>query len=365
MKERSIENPINQMMKEMKKSVQMNDDDLRQLSTSLESSFSQHLSPQIIPLRSELTEDDRISRFHSEDAEGAAESSNVIVRRKSKRKKSQLTEFDQFSQSGLPETGQTPLDVTEIQTDSKNQSSSRNIESAALDQANILPDDQKRIRKLTSRYSSNRYAQVVWEDEEMRKFPSFHAAFMTGLVKPAYVDQSDQSDQLSSNRPHISNLSPPPAHWRAMLRHSHAEGFRKAAQVEYDAIENRDTWQIVDRLKNEDHQIISLKWVFTYKTDSNGYLIKYKARIVIRNDLQMVDPQDVYAVTLISKVFRVLMTLVAAFDLKTRQLNAINAFLNAHNDEPIYCQMPDDYRLDEKVIKIIRALYKQRKSLLL
>jgi hypothetical protein len=59
------------------------------------------------------------------------------------------------------------------------------------------------------------------------------------------------------------------------------------------------------------------------------------------------------------------MTLVAAFNLKTRQLNAINAFLNAHNDELIYCQMYDDYRLDEKVIKIIQALYEQRKSSLL
>jgi hypothetical protein len=59
------------------------------------------------------------------------------------------------------------------------------------------------------------------------------------------------------------------------------------------------------------------------------------------------------------------MILIAAFNLKTRQLNAINAFLNAHNDDSIYCQMSDDYRLDEKVIKIIRALYEQRKSLLL
>ncbi len=149
-----------------------------------------------------------------------------------------------------------------------------------------------------------------------------------------------------------------------MLRHSHAERFRKAAQIEYDAIENRGIWQIVDRL-DENQQIISLKWVFTYKTDLNSYLIKYKARIVIRDDLQMIDSQNVYAITLISKVFRILMTLVAAFDLKTRQLNAINAFLNAHNDEFIYCQMSDDYRLDEKVIKIIRALYEQRKSLLL
>ncbi len=116
---------------------------------------------------------------------------------------------------------------------------------------------------------------------------------------------------------------------------------------------------------DENQQIISLKWVFTYKTDSNDYLIKYKVRIVIRDDLQIIDFQNVYAITLISKVFRNLMTLVAAFDLKTRQLNAINAFLNAHNDELIYCQMSDDYRLDEKVIKVIRALYEQRKSSLL
>jgi hypothetical protein len=39
MKERSIK-----IAEEMKKSVQMNDDDLRQLSTSLENFFFQHLS---------------------------------------------------------------------------------------------------------------------------------------------------------------------------------------------------------------------------------------------------------------------------------------------------------------------------------
>ncbi len=86
---------------------------------------------------------------------------------------------------------------------------------------------------------------------------------------------------------------------------------------------------------------------------------------MIRNDLQMIDSQNVYAITLISKVFRILMILIAAFNLKTRQLNAINVFLNAHNDEFIYCQMSDDYRLDKKIIKVIRALHEQRKSSLL
>ncbi len=357
MKERSIENSINQTAEMMKKSVQMNDN-LRQLLTSLESFSSQHLSSQIIPLRFELIEDDRISRFQSEDAEDAVESSNVIVRRKSKEKKPQLSEFDQ-----LPTIDQTSLDVTKFQIDLK-EHFSRNIESVDLNEANILSSDEKRTRKLI-----NRYAQIVWRNEEIRKFSSFHATFMIEMMKSTSiqnVNQSDQSnfDKLSSNRLHISNLSVSSAHWRAMLRHSHAERFRKAAQMKYEAIENRDTWQIMNRF-DENQQIIPLKWVFTYKTDSNDYLIKYKVRIVIRNDLQMIDLQNVYAITLISKVFRILMTLVAAFDLKTRQLNAINAFLNAHNDELIYCQMSDDYRLDEKVIKIIRALYEQRKSPLL
>ncbi len=137
--ERSIE-----IAEEMKKSVQMNDD-LEQLSTPLESPSSQHLNPQIISLRSGLTEDDRISRFHSEDAEDAAESSNVIVRRKDKEKKS--------AESGqLLATDQTSLDVTEFQTDLKERPS-RNIGSADLNEANILPDDQKRTRKPTSRYA--------------------------------------------------------------------------------------------------------------------------------------------------------------------------------------------------------------------
>ncbi len=183
MKERSIENSINEMMKKVKKSIQIDDDDLEQLSTSLESPFSQ-----IILLRFGLTEDDRISRFHSEDAEDVAESSNVIVRRKDKKKKPQMSESDQ-----LFAIGQTSLDVTEIQTDLKNQFR-RNIESADLNEANILSDDQKRTRKLTSRY-----AQIVWENEDIKKFSSFHAAFMAGLVQSAYVNQSDQSNQLNFN----------------------------------------------------------------------------------------------------------------------------------------------------------------------
>lgn len=75
--------------------------------------------------------------------------------------------------------------------------------------------------------------------------------------------------------------------------------------------------------------------------------------------------QNVYAATLIFKVFRFFMIFVVAFDLKTRQLNAVNAFLNAKNDKSMYCFLSDDYKKSEKIMKMFRIFYDQRKSLLL
>jgi hypothetical protein len=193
--------------------------------------------------------------------------------------------------------------------------------------------------------------------------------FRTGLKEESFITQNQVNLHICtkvSNRIHISTLFSSSAHWRAMLKHSHEDEFRKAAQLEFDAIEGRDTWEIVNKSSiSENQKIISLKWVFIYKNDSDDYLTKYKARIVMRDDLQDADPQDVYAATLVSKMFRLLMTLMIAFHLKTRQLDVVNAFLNAHNDESVYCQMSDDYRLDDKCYRVIRALYDQRKSLLL
>jgi hypothetical protein len=87
---------------------------------------------------------------------------------------------------------------------------------------------------------------------------------------------------------------------------------------------------------------------------------------VIRDDLQKIDnAQNVYAATLASKIFRMMMTFVVDFHFKIRQLNAVNAFLNVFNDEKIYCHMSNEYKQLKKILKLFRALYDQRKSSLL
>ncbi len=134
--------------------------------------------------------------------------------------------------------------------------------------------------------------------------------------------------------------------------------------MKYDVIETKKTWKIVD--KRDDYKLISLKWIFTYKSDSNDFLFKYKVRIVIRDDLQKINNvQNVYVATFASKIFRMMMTFVVDFHFKIKQLNVVNVFLNVFNDEKIYCHMSNEYKQFKKILKLLRTLYDQRKFSLL
>jgi hypothetical protein len=121
----------------------------------------------------------------------------------------------------------------------------------------------------------------------------------------------------SSFKFHINNLLKSLFHWRTMLQYSHAEEFLKTAQIKYDVIETKKTWKIVD--KRDDYKLISLKWIFIYKSDSNDFFFKYKTRIVIRDDLQKINNvQNVYVVTFALKIFRMMMTFVVDFHFKIK-----------------------------------------------
>jgi hypothetical protein len=100
-------------------------------------------------------------------------------------------------------------------------------------------------------------------------------------------------------------------------------------------------------------------WVFTYKFDEDGYihLLKSKARLVVRGDLQE-QYGDTYAATLAARLFRALMALACAFNLKAMQYNMLNAFLNATLDRALHVRTPDGFQ--EKygqVLRLLRALY--------
>jgi hypothetical protein len=150
-----------------------------------------------------------------------------------------------------------------------------------------------------------------------------------------------------------------------MLRHSHRAGFETAAHIEYKELQERGTFTLVPESEAQG-MIIPTKWHFTYKFDEEDYLSKYKARLVVRGDLQPKTDEDTYAATLAARVFRFLMAITAYFDLEAEQFDAINAFLNARiKGEKIWVKLPPGFKVDNMALLLNRALYGLRISPLL
>ncbi|EMT69241.1 hypothetical protein FOC4_g10000290 [Fusarium odoratissimum] len=156
-------------------------------------------------------------------------------------------------------------------------------------------------------------------------------------------------------RIHRRDLLPPPEFWHQLKRHPEREGFKRAAGAEINSLKEKKSFQLVDC--PEGKQILPLKWVFTYKLDDTGHLVRHKARICVRGDLQHHSGEDIYAATGAYRSFRILMALVCAFGLICHQVDFKNAFVNAEMDEEVYTTCPPGYGQSGKVWRLLKALY--------
>ena len=91
--------------------------------------------------------------------------------------------------------------------------------------------------------------------------------------------------------------------------------------------------------------------------DTAGRLLRFKARLCVRGDLQDITGSDVYAATGAYRSLRILLALVAAFDLECHSADVTNAFLNAVLDEEVYVKCPPGFEVRGYVWKLKRALY--------
>ena len=149
-----------------------------------------------------------------------------------------------------------------------------------------------------------------------------------------------------------------------MQKHPYAKEFKKVVDKEFNALLNKGTFEYINKSKVDKQEPLPLMQVFTYKFDQDGYLIKYKARLVARGDLQYTI-EDIYVATLIAQIFRAIIAIIVAFDLETHQYNVVNAFANALLPNPIACECAKGYNKPRFILRILQALYRLKILLVL
>ncbi|KAI0997251.1 hypothetical protein K3495_g10934 [Podosphaera aphanis] len=165
---------------------------------------------------------------------------------------------------------------------------------------------------------------------------------------------------------HHSQLPPPPKHYKALEKHIFGKQFKQAVLREWSSLSQKGCFRRTKLTKaTADAGVLPSMWVFTYKTSKTGYLTSFKARLVIRGDLQ--EPfDDIYAATLAIRNFHALVSIANYFDLELKQYDIPTAFLNAKLNRKLYAETPDGLKSSERnFLEVLLALYGLKESPLL
>lgn len=139
-----------------------------------------------------------------------------------------------------------------------------------------------------------------------------------------------------------------------------------AMKEEMNSLMKNRTWDLVQLPKGK--RAIGCKWVYAKKEDvDNNSSVRYKARLLAKGYSQKegVDYNEIFSPVVKHCSIRVLLALVAQFDLELVQLDVKTAFLHGDLDEEIYMSQPDGFQVNEKeelVCRLHKSLYGLKQS---
>lgn len=108
---------------------------------------------------------------------------------------------------------------------------------------------------------------------------------------------------------------------------SESDEWMDAMKNEIASMKDNQVWELVELPKGV--VPIKCKWVFKTKRDSKGNIDRYKARLVAKGFTQRegIDFNETFSPVSKKDSFRILMALVAHYDLKLHQMDVKTAFL--------------------------------------
>jgi len=126
-----------------------------------------------------------------------------------------------------------------------------------------------------------------------------------------------------------------PDNRRKAMKHDLWPEFYKAENVELEAFDEFDVWDLVPRPAAAN--VVGVRWVYDVKMDENGNVARYKARLVAQGFSQKegIDYNETFAPTMHIKTARLLLAIAARDNVAARQYDVSTAFLHADLDETV------------------------------
>jgi hypothetical protein len=139
-----------------------------------------------------------------------------------------------------------------------------------------------------------------------------------------------------------------PSSFKEAMKSRHSSEWLDAMKDEMKSMSTNDVWDLVEIPKGA--KTVGCKWVYKTKQDSKGNIESFKARLVAKSFTQRegIDYTETFSPVSSKDSFRIIMALVAHYDLKLHQMDVKTAFLNGNLQENVYMAQPEGFTVEGK-----------------
>nr|GEZ10236.1 hypothetical protein [Tanacetum cinerariifolium] len=135
-----------------------------------------------------------------------------------------------------------------------------------------------------------------------------------------------------------------PTNYKAALLDPESDKWLDAMNVEMQSMKDNEASDLVDLPPNG--KTVGRKWIFKKKTDMDGAVHTYKARLVAKDFTQTygVDYEETFSHVADIRAIRIIIAIVAFYDYEIWQMDVNTPFLNGYLSKEVYMVQPEASR---------------------
>jgi hypothetical protein len=139
-----------------------------------------------------------------------------------------------------------------------------------------------------------------------------------------------------------------PTSYKGAMMSENLKRWLEAMEDELSSMSSNGVWDLVEIL-NEAKKV-GCKWIYKTKYDSKGKIERFKARLVAKGFTQRegIDYTETFSPISKKDSFRIVMTLIAHYDLELHQMDVKTVFLNGDLQENVYMTQPEGFVVEGK-----------------
>jgi hypothetical protein len=132
------------------------------------------------------------------------------------------------------------------------------------------------------------------------------------------------------------------------MRNAHSEKWLEAMQDETKSMNTNKVWDLEIIPKRA--KTVGCKWVYKTKHDSKGNIERFKVRLAAKCSTQRegIDYNETFSPISCKDSFRIIMALVAHYDLELHQMDVKTAFVNRDLEKNVYMAQPKGFIMEGK-----------------